>query len=714
MDQEIGVPQTLILAADYVKDGEILNELEFVLYHNVFFQNRKLRVIGTKKQIEAARVILQESFLGPKKEDVAHLGDLEKAGYYEKELEHFRKGLAFFADKTNPERDKSRLPDLEDFVEFAECEVGNNVKLKNNKVVAAEESDFDTIIVHSQRGKWVVSEPAQKRSSAVDTTLFKPVQKPSEEFAREKLDPPDFGVTFLGTSSGFDPTQRTSSFVWWVDGKGILVDPLADPKGALHKHGIDESQVPFIFLTHVHADHDAGVLRLVLNGKRIKLITSRVIYESLLRKLNAMAEASNITEDLSQYIDFIEVKPGETLDGTKLGLTNIKLDISSALHAIPTIRFLAKYDNGSVAKSLFYSADTYYDPEGMKALHQKGILSNNRLQNLLNFGWHAGLIIHEAGMPPIHTPQAALQAKATGLRKRIFLIHTSKTDNETLLPLAEEGITLTEIGRSQATYLEAFANNLLLNRITVGLANDMRRTGRLRTYREGATIIHQGSRGKSFYFIIRGRVNVKVGNQNVAILGDSDYFGEAALLTGQPRNASVQAATHSQILEIPEDILNMLLTEFPHIRDSMLKVLKVRPSLAKVSLLKGVDHATMNRLIDRLTERSYPAGSNILVQGQAGDHLFVITEGKATVTIKNNGQQRKVAELSAGDIFGEIALIENSPRTATIRAATDTKVLVLERKDFKEIVEKTPVLHFGLTRLAHERLRQTGNFPTLK
>ncbi len=714
MGQQTGVPQTLVLAADFVKNGILLNELEFVLYHNVFFQGRRLRIIGTKQQIAAAQAVMQESFFGPRKEDLARLGSLEAAGYYEKELTHFRSGLAFVLKKINPNRDPSQgLPTLNEFFEFVECNVGESVKLKSAQIVDHKDKNFDIILTQIERGKYVISEPAKETTAVVDTTLFQPVIRPEEEFAAKKLDPPNFGVTFIGTSHGFDTAKRTTSFVLWVDGKGILVDPLDDPKGTLHKYGIEEDQIPFIFLTHVHADHDAGVLRLVLNGKRIKLITSRVIYESLLRKVHAMASASDIRVDFSKYIDFIEVAPGQILEGSKIGLPDLTLEIGAALHSIPTIRFVAKYNDGSKVHSLFYSGDTYYDPQALQQLQQKGVLSDIRLNDLLNFGWDADQIIHEAGIPPIHTPQKVLQTIADSTRKPIYLVHTSKVEEGISLPEAKEGQNLILVSRPESSYhrvYEALGENPLLSQLTIALANEMVRTGRIKTYNPEEMVIQEGSRGNSFYFIIKGRVRVKIGDETVAILSDSNYFGEAALLTGKPRNASIQSATQTTLLKLPEGVFTKMLKQFPFIKEAMEKTLNIRPALSKVQILKGLPAKALEKLTQSFIQSSYRAGEDIIVQGESGHQFFLLAKGKVDVIVQDNGERWRVAQLTAGDVFGEIALIENAPRTATIRAATDVTVWVLDRMSFQRITEETPALHFGLTRLARERKQRTEEF----
>jgi hypothetical protein len=77
-----------------------------------------------------------------------------------------------------------------------------------------------------------------------------------------------------------------------------------------------------------------------------------------------------------------------------------------SLHTIPAIGFEVHH-NG---KSLYFSADTFYDPERMQEMVKNGVMSQKRCDSLINGKWNHDLILHEAGVPPIHTPMKVLEA----------------------------------------------------------------------------------------------------------------------------------------------------------------------------------------------------------------------------------------------------------------------------------------------------------------
>jgi CRP-like cAMP-binding protein len=87
---------------------------------------------------------------------------------------------------------------------------------------------------------------------------------------------------------------------------------------------------------------------------------------------------------------------------------------------------------------------------------------------------------------------------------------------------------------------------------------------------------------------------------------------------------------------------------------------------------------TVERLAAHLIELRLPAGAEIIREGDPGDRFYVIEEGVVDVY----GEGRRVSSLDAGGYFGEIALLRDVPRTATVRARTDVVLYALEREEF--------------------------------
>jgi ATP-binding cassette, subfamily B, bacterial len=100
----------------------------------------------------------------------------------------------------------------------------------------------------------------------------------------------------------------------------------------------------------------------------------------------------------------------------------------------------------------------------------------------------------------------------------------------------------------------------------------------------------------------------------------------------------------------------------------------------------------------------HPAGSTVVEEGQAGDKFYVIVRGTADVVqAAPDGGERLLRVLQDGDFFGEIALIDNVPRTATVRARTSCLLLVLAGDDFRRVLQSSPELRAIFERAAHAR-----------
>jgi CRP-like cAMP-binding protein len=106
--------------------------------------------------------------------------------------------------------------------------------------------------------------------------------------------------------------------------------------------------------------------------------------------------------------------------------------------------------------------------------------------------------------------------------------------------------------------------------------------------------------------------------------------------------------------------------------------------LAAVPLLSGLERKDLERLSKDFTERTFPAGSVVVREGDThGMGFFVVVEGEGVVTVDG----REVQKVGPGSYFGEVALISDRTRTATVTATTDLKTLVMTYWDFRAFVK---------------------------
>lgn len=111
--------------------------------------------------------------------------------------------------------------------------------------------------------------------------------------------------------------------------------------------------------------------------------------------------------------------------------------------------------------------------------------------------------------------------------------------------------------------------------------------------------------------------------------------------------------------------------------------------LQKVPLFHGLNKRQLEMLARTFIERKYPAGKDIVTQGKGGEGFFLITEGKAeAVRERADGTKAVVNTFGKYDFFGELALLDDGVRTATVTAIEDTTCLVLTSWDFLSIVRE--------------------------
>ena len=120
----------------------------------------------------------------------------------------------------------------------------------------------------------------------------------------------------------------------------------------------------------------------------------------------------------------------------------------------------------------------------------------------------------------------------------------------------------------------------------------------------------------------------------------------------------------------------------------------------------AIDEAQLVGLAARFGSEHHPAGATIVEEGDLGDELYVIVRGTVEVLQTGaDGVARPLKALQDGDFFGEIALVDNIPRTATVRARSACLLLVLARQDFLDVVRASPALRALFERAAHARRR---------
>jgi CRP/FNR family transcriptional regulator, cyclic AMP receptor protein len=130
-------------------------------------------------------------------------------------------------------------------------------------------------------------------------------------------------------------------------------------------------------------------------------------------------------------------------------------------------------------------------------------------------------------------------------------------------------------------------------------------------------------------------------------------------------------------------------------------------TLQKVPLFSQLGPTDLARVLEVARERAYPKNSVILFEDDPGDALFVVKQGQVKVVlIGEDGREVILSVLGEGDFFGEMALIDDEPRSAHVIAMNDSTLLVLRREDFQGLLMQTPGIALAMLRELTRRLRR--------
>ncbi len=139
----------------------------------------------------------------------------------------------------------------------------------------------------------------------------------------------------------------------------------------------------------------------------------------------------------------------------------------------------------------------------------------------------------------------------------------------------------------------------------------------------------------------------------------------------------------------------------------------VLDSLRSVPLFSRVDEADLDNVAELLIERRYPKNSIIVEEGLTGDYMYVIRSGRVKVTKASDDGREKIMDfLESGAFFGEMALLDNAPRSASVRTLEPSVLAALSRRDFIGLLRNSPDLALTLIQELTRRLRDTDEQAT--
>jgi CRP-like cAMP-binding protein len=224
-------------------------------------------------------------------------------------------------------------------------------------------------------------------------------------------------------------------------------------------------------------------------------------------------------------------------------------------------------------------------------------------------------------------------------------------------------------------------------------------------------VVEQGQPGEEAYLVARGELDVvRVGEDGeetpLARLGNGALFGEMALLSRAPRAARVIATRPSLLLVASSEALSTVVEREPEVGTVLAAYCRGRmiDNLVRTSRILGsVSVSERPELVKRFVSRSYEAGDKLVTHGTDAQGLHLIASGEVAVVHQAGGERTVVANLTAGEVVGEISLVLRRPASADVVATVPTVSLHLPQAEFLGVVKRYPELLAHLYGLAVER-----------
>ncbi len=223
----------------------------------------------------------------------------------------------------------------------------------------------------------------------------------------------------------------------------------------------------------------------------------------------------------------------------------------------------------------------------------------------------------------------------------------------------------------------------------------------IRTLDASKPLLREGDTDKRTYYLVSGTLELTDRNGNVRLLRAGTDEARNPVTPVLPRRYTVRAVDRVEYISVDTELLDVMLTwdqtgsyEVNELRsDEHGSSDDWMTTLLQTKAFHRIPPGNIQAIFMRMQQVHYNAGDVIIKQGDEGDYFYVITRGKCAVTRETplNKEGIKLAELNAGDTFGEEALISQNRRNATVTMLTDGALMRLGKHDFNTLLNEPMV-----------------------
>jgi len=261
-------------------------------------------------------------------------------------------------------------------------------------------------------------------------------------------------------------------------------------------------------------------------------------------------------------------------------------------------------------------------------------------------------------------------------------------------PILAEKFARLPGNRSVDEWLGIFNRNVeILRELSPLQMRELMLDSDVRHFSPGELIFERNDPGSSMFAIAEGSVAVEVNPNNPSItvpIEQGSIFGEVGLISGRPRGATIRAAEPTTVMELSRGAALKLIATAPSAARAVNRITIERQLLQMFG--SGLTKEDVAELVAAAQIQQVRAGEVVVEEGADDKDIFVIQRGSMIVEKNIGGKPVFLNYLPAGSYFGEMAAIDGSKRTATVRAAIKSEVVRLPGQSFVELLERKPEL----------------------
>ncbi len=241
----------------------------------------------------------------------------------------------------------------------------------------------------------------------------------------------------------------------------------------------------------------------------------------------------------------------------------------------------------------------------------------------------------------------------------------------------------------------------------------------------GTIVFRQNDFSESLYMILDGTLEILTrenhgAERSVVTMAAGEYFGEMSLISGRRRSGTVRALGEAFLWEVGRKAMLKFIHTVPQAKHLVDRTFIVRAF--QIYVFPRADYTVLSAIAERAEVLTYERDKAIVREGDEGDSFFFLRSGKVKVHQTRNGRELVIAYLSAGQYFGEMALLTGEPRMASVSAIDRVEVVRLSRADFLGCLESSSALKKNFEEEAKRRhlralemhvrpeLAEVGNF----